>query len=303
MRAFTAVSALLAFTALGQLSPTNTIVQNAQQVPQLSTLVQVLTSPGYEAVLDALNSPGTFTVFAPTNDAFSNAGVDPSHVGFVINVLYYHVLGVVVPSGALSALQFPNSLLTNASYVNIGAGVGQVLEVTKVNGKVQISFGVPGDVNTTATVVIADVACSNGIVHVIDTVIIPPAVPATVATSAGLTSLVSAVVQTGLAGVVDNTASLTIFAPTNAAFSKVPPVSKAVLKKVLEYHVVPGAVAYSTTLTNGQTVPTAEGSVLTVSLRNGGVFINDARVIIPNVLTENGVVHVIDKVLIPPSLL
>lgn len=282
-------------------SPSNTIVQNAQAVPALSTLVSVLTSPGYEAVLQALNSPGTFTVFAPNNDAFAKAGVDPSNVGVVLNILYYHVLGSVVPSSALGALQFPNSLLTNASFVNIGAGVGQVLEVTKNSNGVQITFGIPGVSNTTATVVIADVLCSNGIVHVIDTVIIPPAVPADVATAGGLTALVNAVVETGLAAFINGTPQLTIFAPTNEAFNAVGPVPLPTLTQVLEYHVISGAVAYSTDLTDGQQVPTVLGPNVKISLTANGVYVNDAKVIVPNVLTQNGVVHVIDKVLLPPQ--
>jgi uncharacterized surface protein with fasciclin (FAS1) repeats len=290
---------LLCAFASAQVSPSNTIVQNAEQVPQLSTLVTVLSLPAYAPILNALNSPGNFTVFAPTNDAFTAAGLDPSQVQLVTDILLYHVLGVVVFSKDLKALQFPSSLLTDSAYVTLG-GAAQVLEVQKSRSSVTITFGIPGAKNTTATVLIADVQCSNGVVHVIDRVLIFPARTSAVASGAGLDALVAAVVSVNLVKVVDNTSSLTIFAPTDAAFSKVGPVDPKVLTQILEYHVVP-AVAFSNQLYDGEVIPTLNGNTLTVSFDDDGIYINDAKVLIPNVLTANGVVHVIDSVLIPPT--
>lgn len=84
------------------------------------------------------------TVFAPNNAAFAAAGIDPSKVDLVTQVLLYHVLPVVVPSTALQALQFPHTLMRNQSYVNRGAGVGQVVGVTKDSRGVHINFLIPG---------------------------------------------------------------------------------------------------------------------------------------------------------------
>jgi len=290
---------VLCAVASAQVSPTNTIVQNALQVPELSTLVSILKLPDYAAILKALNSPGNYTVFAPTNDAFASAGLDPSEVQYVTDILLYHVLGARVYSRQLKALQFPATLLTDPDRVSLG-GKAQVLEVSKSRSVVTITFGVPGAKNTTATVVLSDVECSNGVVHVIDRVLLFPGRTSVVATNAGLDALVKAVASVGLVKVVDNTSSLTIFAPTDAAFSKVGPVDPSVLTRVLEYHVVP-AVAFSTDLKDGEQLPTVNGNKLVVQFDEDGVYINDAKVLIPNVLTANGVVHVIDTVLIPPS--
>jgi len=142
--------------------------------------------PGYKPVLDALSGPGNFTVFAPNNDAFTKAGVDPSKVGFVTDVLMYHVLGVQVHSGALAPLQFPNTLMTNNTVVNLG-GKGQVLGISKNEHGVFINFGL--GMAGTAKVVVADVQCSNGVVHIIDMVLIPPATTAATAKAADLYEL------------------------------------------------------------------------------------------------------------------
>jgi uncharacterized surface protein with fasciclin (FAS1) repeats len=97
--------------------------------------------------------------------------------------------------------------------------------------------------------------------------------------------------------VVDGLKDITVFAPTNAAFAAIANVtlSKEQLTEVLEYHVIAGTVAYSTLLTNGEKVATAEGDDVTITLANGTVLVNDAKVVEADVLISNGVVHVIDK--------
>lgn len=288
------LSALVVFAAS---DPTKTIVGNAVATPQLSTLVKVLTSKGYEGVLKALNSPGTFTVFAPNDDAFSRAHVDPSYVDLVTQVLYYHVLGSVVKSSDLAALQFPHTLMSSPDYVNIGKGTGQVLEVVKNEHGVFIRDGQ----RYAAKVVIADVVCSNGVVHIIDEVLFFADVVSKTAVRSGLHELVAAVAKAKLVAAVDNTTSLTIFAPTDDALNKAgwDKLSISELTAVLTYHVVP-AVAYSTEVKT-ESLPTLNGKTLSVTVDAKGIKVNGIDVVMPNVLTKNGVVHVIDGVLIPPS--
>lgn len=277
--------------------PSKTIVGNAVATPQLSTLVKVLTSKGYEGVLKALDSPGTFTVFAPNDEAFARAHVDPSYVALVTQVLYYHVLGSVVKSSDLVGLQFPHTLMNNPDYVNIGNKTGQVLEVIKNEHGVFIRDGQ----RFAAKVVIADVICSNGVVHIIDEVLFFADEVSKTAARSGLHELVAAVVKANLVGAVDNTSSLTIFAPTDEALQKAgwEKLTVAELTAVLTYHVVP-AVAYSTEVKT-ESLPTLNGKPLSVTVDDHGVKVNGIDVILPNVLTKNGVVHVIDGVLIPPS--
>ena len=134
------------------------IVENAIATPTLSTLVSVLTMPKYKKVLDALSSAGPFTVFAPTNQAFAAANVDVNNVEVVSAVLLYHVISGSVKSTDLAATQ---------QVATLG---GKRLTITKDAKGVMI--------NGLAKVITADVLSSNGVVHIIDKVLLPPAVPA-----------------------------------------------------------------------------------------------------------------------------
>ena len=129
-----------------------------------------------------------------------------------------------------------------------------------------------------------------------------------IASSAGtFKTLVAAVKAAGLADTLSSPGPYTVFAPTDAAFAKLPagtvdtllkPENKEKLKAILLYHVVPGA-AKSTSLTNGETLKTAEGKSLTVTIAGGVVKVNDATVTKADIIASNGVIHVIDTVLLP----
>jgi len=294
----------LAGVALAQTNPRNTIVENAIAIPELSTLVSIVASPGYEAVLGALNDPSAnLTLFAPNNNAFAKLPAVPEY-STLIAILYYHVLGDKVRSTSLAALQFPPTLMANATLVNLGMGKSQVLEVIRNTQGVTIIYGIPGSVSYTARVTVADVDCSNGIIHIIDSVLLIPDAPSVIATAAGLTELTAALAKAGLVEAVDSLPGITIFAPTNAAFNAVGwrtlPVD--VLSQVLLYHVVPDAVAYSNTLFNGLSVKTLQGGNIAIGVSAGGVTANGASVVLADVLVKNGVVHVIDEVLLPATL-
>merc|ERR1719384_200229 len=266
------------FVATVIADPTKTIVENAQAVPDLSTLVAVLTTKGYEPVLKALSDPkGTFTVFAPNNQAFAEAKLNVSEVEAITATLLYHTLGVEVKSTDLKVV-----------FLN---GTGQILGVSKEGSEVRVN-----DIR----VVVADVICSNGIVHIIDRVIRLPQKTSVIAKEARLNILLEAVVKAGLVDTVDATPGITIFAPTDTAFdrAKIDPakIPADTLKAVLANHVVP-VEAFSTDLKDGEKVTTLGGATLTVHIREGRVYVANARVEYPNVITANGVVHVIDHVL------
>jgi len=283
--------ALLCLVAFSLADPTKTIVENAIATPALSDLVAVLTTKGYEPVLKALSDPkGTFTVFAPNNEAFARAHLDVSEVELVTAVLLYHTLGVEVKSTDLKPLQFVSSLSTDPKYVYLN-GTGEYLEVAKEGNRVTVNQ---------IEVVLADVICSNGIVHVIDRVIYLQGKTSTRLKEERFNLLVEAVARAGLVETVDTTPGITIFAPTDGAFerARIDPrrVPVDTLKGVLADHVVP-SVAFSTDLTDGMKIPTLGNATLTVRIVEGRVYINKARVEFANVLTANGVYHVIDAVL------
>ena len=122
---------------------------------------------------------------------------------------------------------------------------------------------------------------------------IPPPL-ANVSVAANLTSLAGALTQLNLVETLTNLKDITVFAPTNAAFeaigSALGTLSPTDLTNILSYHVVNSSVLYSTTLTDGASVPTLAGPNVTVHLIDGKVFVNSAEVIIPDVLVANGVV-------------
>jgi len=278
--------------------PSKTIVENAVATEDLSTLVTVLSAPGYEPLLEALNGPGTFTVFAPNNNAFAKAGLDPSLVEEVTAILNYHVLGSVMTASQLQGVLFPETLSANPKYVSLG-GKGQVLFIVGNDAGVNIYFE-----NFVATVVVADVICSNGVVHIIDLVLELPNLTSQTVKFSGLSDLLEAVLKTDLVDAVDTTEGITLFAPTNKGFDaagiNVTDTPIDVLTDVLKYHVVP-AVAYTTDIEDGMEVPTLQGGTLTLTTRPGSnVYeVNGYRVTVANVLLKNGVAHFIDNVLIP----
>jgi uncharacterized surface protein with fasciclin (FAS1) repeats len=158
-------------------------------------------------------------------------------------------------------------------------------------------------------IVFKDLNFTGGVVHVVDRVLTLPVSVLETASAANLTSFRGAVNVTDLIDTVENTPDLTIFAPNNAAIRSVYGALEGLkeqdLQNILAYHVVNGSSpGYSSTLENGTTLQTAFGRNLTITIENGTYFVNAARVITPNILVANGVIHIIDKQvsLLPPPL-
>jgi len=260
--------------------------------PVHNTLEAAVVAAGLDT---ALSSEGPFTVFAPTDAAFAALPdgtldallADPN--GLLTDILLYHVLGAEV---------FSTDLVD-----------GQM--ATTLNGKdITVSINNNGVFVNDAQVVFADIIASNGVVHVIDAVLIPPAttVVDVIVNSADHNTLEAAVLAADLAGTLSGDGPFTVFAPTDAAFAALPDGTidalladpQGLLTEILLYHVV-GAEVLSTDLSDGQTAMTLNGQDVTVSISNDGVFINDAQVIVADIVTDNGVVHVIDAVLLPST--
>lgn len=317
-------------------APTQNIVQLASGNANLSSLVAAL-GQADAGLATTLSGAGPFTVFAPTNAAFTallnalgdnyNSLADfdtQAEKDLLRDILLYHVIPAEVKSTDLA----PGNVATAFS--------GNSIEVIASG-----STFVIGDASATnANIAAADVAATNGVVHVIDKVLLPESAVAflnslgeeeeefnivqTAQSVEDLSLLVDALIQAdaGLVEVLSGTGPFTVFAPTNAAFAALldalgddfnsledfdTPAEKELLAKVLTYHVVSGAAALSTDLTNGQMIATVQGENVTVNL-TGGVFIQDATetdaaVVMADVETSNGVVHIIDKVLLPQEVL
>lgn len=211
----------------------------------------------------------------------------------------YHVLnGTVYGSQFTNSTMIVASHLTNTSYTNVTGG--QVVAARLSGGNATIFSGLQENV----TVTYADLNFTGGVIHVIDGVLtIPPNLTATTQ-AANLTALTGAIQLLNLTTVLDDLPDLTIFAPDNAAFQAVgdalATASTTELMSIIEYHAINGTIAYSPTLSN-MTLTTLGGQKVTITVIDGAVFVNSARVVNPDVLIGNGVMHVIDAVLNPSN--
>ena len=272
---------------------TQDIPTNAQNTGVHDSLVAALS---HAELVSALQADGPFTVFAPTDDAFAAAGIDlatfdtEEENATLIDILLYHVV-----SGEVTASAVTDGM--NAEALN-----GDDLSFTVTDGVVMVND---------ATVTSADVMASNGVIHVIDKVLMPPAdlgdIP-TVAQGTGIhTSLVAAVTQADLVATLQGDGPFTVFAPTDDAFAAAgidlealdTDEGKAALTDILLYHVVAGEVP-SSAVTDGLVAAAVNGDDLSFTVGDS-VMVNDATVVLADVPASNGVIHVIDKVLMPPA--
>jgi transforming growth factor-beta-induced protein len=255
-------------------------------------------------LVDALRGPGPFTVFAPSEEAWARLPpgtlqrlLRPVNKAMLTDILLYHVV-----SGAVAA-----STITN----------GQ-LAGTLLNGA-DVTFGVlDGTVTVNqATVIAADVSATNGIIHVIDEVLLPPEAAALLSTpsiidtaiESGFGTLVTAVGVAGLVDALNGPGPFTVFAPTDTAFENLEDglLNELInnpldLAYVLQYHVVSGLVlAEDAIALDGESVTTLNGYDIDISFVDGVLRINDANVIQGDIRASNGVIHILDAVLIPPE--
>jgi transforming growth factor-beta-induced protein len=255
-------------------------------------------------ITNSLSQARGITILAPSNDAFTKfLAANPSAAQLVNNttavsaVLQYHVLNGMLMSGSFNTTPiFVSTLLTTPSFANVTGG--QKVSLQLMNGMPTILSGFKQG----STVVKADVMFDGGVIHIVDTVLTVPASPAETAIDTGLTSIAGALSKVNLVGPLNALRDVTVFAPSNLAFEAISSIvngaSMSDLNNVLRYHVITGQVKFSTDLAmNGMqmTLQTALGESVTIRTENGQVFVNSAKVIIPDIITSNGVVHVIDK--------
>jgi uncharacterized surface protein with fasciclin (FAS1) repeats len=270
-----------------------TIVDVAVSAGTFNTLVTAVKAAG---LVDVLNSRGPFTVFAPTDEAFAKipretlAGLlKPENKDKLASILTYHVV-----AGAVMAADVVK--LKSAKTVN-----GQSVAIQVRDGKVFVD---------NAQVVKTDIRASNGVIHVIDTVIMPKTYEDIVdtAVSAGsFKTLVSAIKAAGLVDTLKGKGPFTVFAPTDEAFAQIPadtlrdllkPENKSKLQAILTYHVVSGELTANQVMA-AKSEKTVNGQSFDVQVRKGQVYVGDARVVKADIPASNGVIHVIDKVLLP----
>jgi uncharacterized surface protein with fasciclin (FAS1) repeats len=280
-----------------------TIVDAAISNGNFTTLVAALQATGLDATLSDTNS--SFTVFAPTDDAFALLGDDTinallADTDTLSNILTYHVI-----SGEVDATTAISLAGTTVSMVN-GDSVG--LSLSPDNELL---------VNA-ATVIIADIQTDNGIIHVIDAVLLPPSdiatptsnIVETAVANGNFTTLVAALQATELDVVLaDDSANFTVFAPTDAAFALIGDATintlldnTEVLSRILLQHVIPEMAVDSVTAfsLNGVMVETASTALIPLNINTSTDMLTfgGANIIIKDIYTTNGIIHVIDAVII-----
>ena len=273
--------------------PSNTVVDIIVNSENHNTLETAVIAAG---LVETLSGDGPFTVFAPTDDAF--AGLPEGTLDAVLAdidlltaILTYHVAG------------------TTALSTDLMDGMA----VTTLNGAdVTVTINTDGVFINDAQVTVADIIADNGVVHVIDAVLLPPAPPTNtvvdiIVNSENHNTLETAVIAAGLVETLSGDGPFTVFAPTDDAFAGLPDgtldavlADIDLLTAILTYHVA-GTTALSTDLMDGMAVTTLNGADVTVTINADGVFINDAQVTVADLVADNGVVHVIDAVLLPPT--
>ena len=272
-----------------------TIVETAVSAGNFKTLVTAVKAAG---LVDTLNGHKKFTVFAPTDEAFAKVDaatleslLKPESKGALTQILTYHVLAGSVKANAAYGLN-------SAKTVN-----GQSLPLNLRGATLSVGE---------ATITVTDIECSNGVIHVIDAVLMPSldTIPAVAEKAGKFKTLLAAVGAAGLAEVLSSDGPFTVFAPTDEAFAALPagtveslvkPENKQKLVDILKYHVVAGRVSDVDAVKAGK-ARTLLGRSVSFQVSAKGLMVNEAKVIGKNVTTANGMVHIIDSVLLPTSM-
>ena len=274
------------------------IVDTAVAAGSFKTLVSAVQAAGLESTL---RGAGPFTVFAPNDDAFKK--VPDFLLTKLVSAPYKTELGLILKYHVLSGKVPAADVLGKNQSVDTVAGAK--LGVDGSGGMVKLNGG--------TTVTTADVAASNGVIHIIDGVLLPTIVDTASKYVDGETkfsTLVTALTAAGLVDTLNGPGPFTVFAPTDKAFADLKAqigdtafnailADKAALTNILTYHVVSGAV-YEKDVMAGA-VKTVQGDNITIGT-TGGVTINESsKVVFTDLPNRNGVIHVIDKVLLPPE--
>jgi transforming growth factor-beta-induced protein len=289
------------FSSRERNSSRKNVVDKLAKAGQFNTLIAAVTAAGLG---ETLATTDNITVFAPTDAAFAKVPAETLNAiladkKMLTDILTYHV----------APRRLSEKRLANAG------------SVTTLNGADIAVTGEPEDLvlNGNVNVILGDIKASNGTIHAIDSVLIPPAPPApapapkdivdTAIAAGSFKTLVTAVQAAGLEGALRSAGPFTVFAPTDDAFAKIPAntlnaiiADKALLTSILTYHVVGSAVPASDFIDRGRgRTPTLNGAKIKYEVVDGNLILNgNVKVIATDIKASNGIIHVIDTVLLPP---
>ena len=278
--------------AVEQVEAKKTIVETALANENFTTLVAALKAG---ELVEPLSGKGPFTVFAPTNDAFAALPkgtleelLKKENKATLQSILTYHVAAANLPAKKVVKSPF----------------------LTTLNGqRAQFRVSDEGVFINGAQIVTTDIHCSNGVIHVIDAVLLPNTkdVVDTAIEAGSFRTLTAAIKAAGLVEALKAKGPVTVFAPNEKAFAALPegtianllkPENKHQLQEILKLHVISGRV-YSDSAAKGAKVKSLQGQTIVTKSEHGKVFVNGAQVVQADIDASNGVIHVIDKVLLP----
>jgi len=288
-----AALSLVAFASPGARAPNGgaDLVDTAVAAGSFTTLVKAVQAAG---LVETFKGPGPFTVFAPSDAAFAK-----------------------LPAATLTALLADKAALTKVLTYHVVSGRVLAADAAKLSWAptvagtdLRITRDSKGLLVDGARVVGADVAASNGVIHVIDSVLMPRKdLVATAVEAQSFSTLVAAVKAAGLVEALQGKGPFTVFAPNDAAFAALPAGTvegllkdKAALTRVLTYHVLPSRVLAGDIPEGTTKVATLQGATLAVTkAKDGSVTVNGVKVLAADVLAGNGVIHVLERVVLPPQ--
>ncbi|KAI0847195.1 FAS1 domain-containing protein [Daldinia vernicosa] len=292
---------LLAFASLAAAQTPSLSNALGSQNSTLSSLNALLVSNSEFS--DSLNELQNVTILAPSNDAWSALTSNPETSLLLTNSDYlqaflsYHVLnGTYYNDSFNDEPVFIPTLLTNESYTNVTGG--QVVEARLYDNNVTFFSAMKEN----ATIITPNVNFTGGTIHIINSFLVIPQNVTETLSNANLTAAEGAVDMANLTDSVVDTPNITIFAPNNDAFNAIGSIISNMtsdqLTNIIGYHVINGSVNYSSEMQN-TTLTAANGQNITITVVNGTVYANSAKITVPDILLENGVVHVVDQVLNP----
>ncbi|GKT42660.1 fasciclin-like arabinogalactan protein [Colletotrichum spaethianum] len=271
----------------------------------LSTFSSLLAmAPGLS---QTLGKAVDITILAPSNTAFAKAmEMDPTfsqkatNATFVADLLMYHVV-----TGKTPAASFPETPKFAETFFEIpstNVTGNQKVELSRKGEEARVFSGY----KQLSVVTNPDIAFMGGVLHIVDSVLTFPGTPAETAMNTGLTSMAGALMHAGLVDSVDSLQAATVFAPTNAAFQAIGATAASMepqdLAKILQYHVLTNQVRFSSAVTMTKMAhKSLNGEKVTLRKQDGSVYANSAKVTIADMITTDGVMHVIDSVLNPAS--
>lgn len=298
-------SILLLFTAMvvsqcisTQLLARDSILKTAARSGKFNRLVSLLVAADLD---DALSGKGHFTVFAPTDEAFSKLPKGtletlskPENKSKLAQILKYHV----IPQTISVPKNQPSHPITSASTLN-----GTPVKFARNGSKVRIND---------SNILDRNIRCSNGLIHGIDSVLLPAekddSIVGVAKQAKVFNTLLQAATTAGLAENLQTKGLFTVFAPTDKAFQKLGQKTiESLLKKenrdqlvdILKYHVVSGKVSAADAV-NAMQAKTLNGQKVKISIQDGKLKINQSTVTSNDVMAKNGIIHIVDTVLMPP---